>query len=179
MTWLRLLILTLALCGAGVAFAANGAADASVAQLLNQADKVPAADTPNPEATAAIREIQAAADRLTHEFNMHKESNKVYEIGILSVLAVVTLFLVLNFLTKHTVDAGPNAVNATALVCIIFGTILLVLMAQSDQQLTAAMGILGAIAGYLFRSMRNDGPSESASRALSAVTPVAAPKPTS
>lgn len=84
---------------------------------------------------------------------MKRENNKVYEIVILGIVALVSLFMVLRFLTAKTTNSGPHIVNATGLICIIFGTIMLVLMAQSDQQLTAAVGILGAVAGYLFRSM--------------------------
>ena len=43
--------------------------------------------------------------------------------------------------------------NATGLVYIIFGTIILVLIATTEQQLTAAIGILGTVAGYLFGTL--------------------------
>jgi uncharacterized membrane protein len=113
-------------------------------------------------AASPVQDLQAKADQLTHEYKMRQESNKVYEIIILSLLALISLFLVLRFLTAKTPNAGPHIVNATGLICIIFGTILLVIMAQSDQQLTAAVGILGAVAGYLFRSMhRGDDGKES------------------
>jgi len=35
-------------------------------------------------------------------------------------------------------------------VLVIFATVLVVILAKAEQQLTAATGILGAIAGYLF-----------------------------
>ena len=38
------------------------------------------------------------------------------------------------------------------LVTVIFGAILLAMVVDTDQALTAPMGILGAIAGYLFGS---------------------------
>ena len=41
-------------------------------------------------------------------------------------------------------------VNGSGLVLVIFATVLVVVLAKVDQQLTAATGILGAIAGYLF-----------------------------
>jgi hypothetical protein len=41
-------------------------------------------------------------------------------------------------------------VNGSGLVLVIFATVLVVILAKVDQQLTAATGILGAIAGYLF-----------------------------
>jgi hypothetical protein len=100
-----------------------------------------------------LQSLQAKADQLTHEYKMQQEANKIYEIVILSVLALLSLFLVLRFLTTRAGYSPTQVVNATGLICIIFGTILLVIMAQSDQQLTAAVGILGAVAGYLFRSM--------------------------
>jgi hypothetical protein len=97
--------------------------------------------------------LVANADELTNAFKMLQERNKVYEIVILAALALVSLFVVLRFLTIKTAYSATHIVNASGLICIIWGTILLVLMAQSDQQMTAAVGILGAVAGYLFRSM--------------------------
>lgn len=108
-----------------------------------------------PASTGTGQELQTKADEYTHEYRMQQERNKVYEVLILSVLALGSLFLALRFLSAKSAYSGPHIVNATGLICIIFGTILLVIMAQSDQQLTAAVGILGAIAGYLFRSMRS------------------------
>ena len=41
-------------------------------------------------------------------------------------------------------------VTGSGLVLVIFATVLVVILAKVDQQLTAATEILGAIAGYLF-----------------------------
>jgi hypothetical protein len=115
-----------------------------------------ASPSPSPSDSSQSEDVQRKADELTHEFNMRRENNKVYEIVILGVVALLSLFLVLRFLGAKSNTSAPHIVNATGLICIIFGTIMLVLMAQSDQQLTAAVGILGAVAGYLFRSMHQE-----------------------
>jgi hypothetical protein len=131
-------------------------ADDSAVKQLEALGSYPAAtgasDASSP-AGSQTQDLQRNADELTHDFNMKRENNKVYEIVILGIVALVSLFMVLRFLTAKTSNSAPHIVNATGLICIIFGTIMLVLMAQSDQQLTAAVGILGAVAGYLFRSM--------------------------
>jgi hypothetical protein len=60
-----------------------------------------------------------------------------------------SLFLVLWYLKSR--EASPETmVNGSGLVLVIFATVLVVILAKADQQLTAATGILGAIAGYLF-----------------------------
>lgn len=102
----------------------------------------------------------AQADLLTHEFRLQRESNKLMEAGFVSLLAIVLLFLVLRFLSTRGPAATPHMVSATGLICIVFGTILLVLMAETESQLTASVGILGAVAGYLFRSMHQDAEAE-------------------
>jgi len=45
-------------------------------------------------------------------------------------------------------------VTGTALIYNVFGTIVLVNLSDNKDQLTASMGILGAIAGYLFGRSR-------------------------
>ena len=54
-------------------------------------------------------------------------------------------------------EATPETmVNGSGLVLVIFATVLVVILAKVDQQLTAATGILGAIAGYLFGKTTKD-----------------------
>jgi hypothetical protein len=62
---------------------------------------------------------------------------------------LLSLFLLLWYLKSR--EATPETmVNGSGLVLVIFATVLVVILAKADQQLTAATGILGAIAGYLF-----------------------------
>ena len=80
---------------------------------------------------------------------MAEESNRL--ILALSVMGagVLALFLVLTYLKSR--EAAPESVvTGSGLVLVIFATVLVVILAKVDQQLTAATGILGAIAGYLF-----------------------------
>lgn len=82
--------------------------------------------------------------------------NEFWYIVLLSGLCVSTLLIVLSFL-RHKTHSAKDIVNATGLTLIIFGTIILVMVVNTSEQLTAAIGILGAIAGYLFRSVQDTG----------------------
>jgi Na+-transporting methylmalonyl-CoA/oxaloacetate decarboxylase beta subunit len=82
-------------------------------------------------------------------YRMAEESNRL--ILALSVMGagLLALFLVLTYLKSR--EAAPESVvTGSGLVLVIFATVLVVVLAKVDQQLTAATGILGAIAGYLF-----------------------------
>jgi len=82
-------------------------------------------------------------------YRMEEESNRL--VLALSVMGtgLLSLFLVLSYLKSR--EAAPETVvNGSGLVLVIFATVLVVILAKVDQQLTAATGILGAIAGYLF-----------------------------
>lgn len=78
-------------------------------------------------------------------------NNEFWYIVLLSSLCVISLTITLYFL-KQSDHTARDMVNAAGLTLITFGTIILVLVASTSEQLTAAIGILGAIAGYLFRS---------------------------
>ncbi|MEY5100201.1 MAG: hypothetical protein RJA36_2920 [Pseudomonadota bacterium] len=163
----RLLWLLLWVCGACLAADPQlelgrdmGAYDNAVAS--GSPVQLPAQSAASSQAVPAAPPIQtaappaSAADRLTHEFRMREEDNKLYEIAILSALALLSLFIVLRFITgkpgaRYT---ATDIVNATGLIFIIFGTILLVIMADTGEQLTAAIGILGAVAGYIFGAIK-------------------------
>jgi hypothetical protein len=72
--------------------------------------------------------------------------------GIL-LLAVASLMIVLVFLSRRNGTAG-DIVHGSGLVVIVYGTVLLSIVVEDSQQLTASMGILGAIAGYLFGTIQ-------------------------
>jgi hypothetical protein len=80
---------------------------------------------------------------------MAEESNRL--ILALSVMGagLLSLLLVLAFL-KSRGTAPETMVTGSGLVLVIFATVLIVILVKRDEQLTAATGILGAIAGYLF-----------------------------
>jgi hypothetical protein len=90
------------------------------------------------------------ADELTHEYRMRQEEYKFYEALLVSVFAMVGLLLVLVFMCRRPACSAAQMVTASGLVFVIFGTILLVILADVEEQLTASIGVLGAIAGYLF-----------------------------
>ena len=85
--------------------------------------------------------------------NPAQVENEFYYVIILALLCLVSLSIVLTFLSKLKRDVQPrDIVSGAGLILIVFGTIILVLIVDTSEQLTAAIGILGAIAGYLFRS---------------------------
>lgn len=143
LVWLGLLLLL-------SASAACRAADNDVKQLETSGAYEAALGAVETQPPAPAVDTLSQADKLSHEFRMRQEDDKLYEVALLSALALVSLFLVLRFITAKSVYSASHIVNATGLIFIIFGTILLVIMADTEQQLTAAIGILGAVAGYLF-----------------------------
>ncbi|MDH4235238.1 MAG: hypothetical protein OEV15_08915 [Gallionella sp.] len=58
--------------------------------------------------------------------------------------------VVITFMMKTTPHHARDLVTIVGLVSVIFGTILMVLVVDTTDTLTAPMGIFGAIAGYLF-----------------------------
>jgi hypothetical protein len=82
-------------------------------------------------------------------YRMEEESCRL--ILALSVIGagLLSLFLVLAYL--RSIGASPETVvTGSGLVLVIFATVLIVILVKRDEQLTAATGILGTIAGYLF-----------------------------
>lgn len=82
-------------------------------------------------------------------YRMAEESNRL--ILALSVMGagILSLFIVLAYL--RSIGAAPESVvTGSGLVLVVFATVLIVILVKRDEQLTAATGILGAIAGYLF-----------------------------
>ena len=105
--------------------------------------------------------VLSEADRLTHEYRMTQQLYKLYECIFLAFAVVACLSLVLWSIRKDQKKSGSDIVHASGLIFIIFGTIFLVILADAEAQLTASMGIMGAIAGYLFGKIQNGSAKES------------------
>ncbi|HHH37706.1 MAG TPA: hypothetical protein ENK77_03725 [Epsilonproteobacteria bacterium] len=77
------------------------------------------------------------------------KNNLQYVMITAGMYAFVLIIIII--LMKMTPDhQAKDLVTIIGLVSVIFGTILLVLIVDTSETLTAPMGILGAIAGYLF-----------------------------
>ena len=96
-----------------------------------------------------------AKNQLDVEQSQHtlkRIENEFWYVVILASLSIVSLLVVLHYLKLRPDSTPKDFVSATGLSLIVFGTIILVLIVDTSEQLTAAIGILGAIAGYLFRT---------------------------
>ncbi len=94
------------------------------------------------------------ADQLTVDVRKHEKNTAFYEIIVISIIALISLVSVLGFLVRSPSHSASDLVHATGLIFIVYGTVFLSMTATTDQQLTAPMGILGAVAGYLFGQLR-------------------------
>lgn len=132
------------------------AQDDTVNQLMQEFSYEALQAEPPEEATGGKMSIDLNKIKLEqyHIWRMEQERTKIFHVSILSALAFASLIFVIYMITSKTTYTATNIVNVTGLILIIYGTIALTLMAETEQQLTAAMGILGAVAGYLFGTIR-------------------------
>ncbi len=94
------------------------------------------------------------ADQLAVDVRKHEKTTAFYEIVVISLIAFISLVSVLRFLVRTPNHSASDLVHATGLIFIVYGTVFLSMTATTDQQLTAPMGILGAVAGYLFGQLK-------------------------
>lgn len=109
------------------------------------------AKAPPAEATAGS-ETAVAAQEVNDYGAFRVQQEITHRTLLLAVVgaALASLIIVLWFLKLVGTHDAVTMVNASGLVLVVYATILVVMIARADQQLTAAMGILGAVAGYLF-----------------------------
>ncbi|HGX92888.1 MAG TPA: hypothetical protein ENK35_06185 [Candidatus Tenderia sp.] len=136
-------------------------APASMASFLYENIATDALESPQPGGQSDSRSINIEALRIQNEiskrdmaFAMSQLDSEFWYVTMLGAMCVVTLLISLAFLARKEHYASKDLVNVIGLTLIIYGTIILVLVVQTSEQLTAAIGILGAIAGYLFRSVQ-------------------------
>lgn len=83
-----------------------------------------------------------------------QERHRVLLLLAIVVSTPVLLALVLFFLKRVPNSSEDSLVHAIGLVLVIEGTMFIAVSAITTEQLTAPIGILGAIAGYLFGSAK-------------------------
>lgn len=89
------------------------------------------------------------------QFRLLQEQDKHMELFALIASMVLALSLILVAVRFCGRKAHASVVNGGGLVLIIFGTLFIAVYASTPDQLTAPIGILGAIAGYLFGSAQH------------------------
>jgi len=75
---------------------------------------------------------------------------KLILLVIIAAATVVFLFLILLFMKYSKNFTAANIVNGGGLVLVIQAILFVVIASPTTEQLTSAIGALGAIAGYLF-----------------------------
>ncbi len=98
--------------------------------------------------------IQNEISQRNMAFAMSQLDSEFWYVTMLGSMCVITLLIALFFLARKESYTSKDLVNVIGLTLIIYSTIILVLVVRTSEQLTAAIGILGAIAGYLFRSVQ-------------------------
>ncbi len=118
------------------------------------ADNSTAESLSSEEVVAIVADyLQQQGQDSSMQIMQERVNNEFWYIVLLCSVALIALLMVLIFMRgRH--NTAKDIVNAAGLILIIFGTIILVLVVDTTEQLTAAIGVLGAIAGYLFGTIQ-------------------------
>ena len=134
------------LCATALSFQSEGAADNP------NPSKLDALETSYMYSPPAGGPIEGQTNSVLSEAVIKsKIFNELFEAGLVTVVALAGLLIAL----KHL--RGENMVQAIGLVLVVFGTVFLALVSEVSAQLSAATGVLGSVAGYIFgRSHRRE-----------------------
>ena len=95
------------------------------------------------------------------EYRTLQEKNKVTLLEIIVGTAVFILLLTLYFISRVKNYTASDIVHGTGLVLVIHAILFVVVFSPTSEQLTASIGALGAIAGYLFGKVASTPPGKS------------------
>lgn len=144
------------LCAAPALGAGEGGAAGSgaVEDLLKKVQLAAPPDQKTPSSVTIPVSEYAQYQALAHDFQVLQENHRhLFTFGAMGA-AVLCLFLVLLFIYRNPLPSR-DSITLVGLVLVIFGVIILIQVVDSERQLTASMGVFGAIVGYLFGSVSN------------------------
>jgi hypothetical protein len=104
----------------------------------------------NKEQTAMPSGQDLAVFKESAAFRILQEENQNRLLTYTVVITPLFLFLVLLFIRISGHYGPDHIIHGSALVLVIQATIFLVIASATHEQLTGGIGVLGAIAGYLF-----------------------------
>ncbi len=106
-------------------------------------------------APAAAEGLATPLDRQVIARRERQERIAFHEFIIATVAMLIALTVVLWTFRHSTNRTADHLVMASGLILIIYGAVAVLLVADTHEQLTAPIGIFGALAGYLFGRSRD------------------------
>ncbi len=103
-----------------------------------------------------VATIETSAAVNTERLELIK--NNLKYVLIIAGLYAFSLIIITVLMKMTPSHQAKDVVTAVGLVSVIFSSLILVLVVDTSDALTAPMGILGAIAGYLFGSAQKTTP---------------------
>lgn len=88
------------------------------------------------------------------EYRELQETHRFYLIAAMIGITPIFLLILLYFIRKSNEFTENAILHSSGLVLVIQATVIVVIAAPTTEQLTAAIGVLAAIAGYLFGSAK-------------------------
>jgi hypothetical protein len=119
---------------------------------------------------ALMEENGYNSNQLMYDFRAKQETFRLYQVILLAAMSLCALAIVLKYMKDSKTCQARDMLNGTGLVLVIFSTVLVIIIADVEIQLTAAMGVLGGIAGYLFGTLRSSQPAAGNSKKTTETT---------
>ncbi len=145
-----LMMIVLSLLGVATFLRAD---DSAASQIMSEFTADGGEKVSQKQDPGALENLQALVIKLKNDQIMIDKRYGFWAIATVSSLLILTLLASLIILRGRKAHID-DIIHLIGLITIVYGTILLVLVSKTDQQITAAIGILGAIAGYLFGSKK-------------------------
>ena len=139
-----LLLIALTIFFGTAVYAVENSIDPELNNIMNMVEKQKPTIQSNAE---GVQTSTTSAERI-----MLIKAN-ILNVQIVAALYAFSLVIII-ILMRITDHHAKDIVTIVGLVSVIFGTLLLVLMIGDSEQMTAPIGIFGAIAGYLFGSVQ-------------------------
>lgn len=89
------------------------------------------------------------------DYRLRQEENRFRLIVMITLITPVILMILLHYVRSSPTFNDQSIVHTSGLVLVIQATTVVVLASTTTEQLSTAIGVLAAIAGYLFGSARN------------------------
>jgi hypothetical protein len=107
---------------------------------------------------ASMRDTDDKQVRYEIEYRMLQEKNKIILLVAISAMTVFFMGLTLYFIYRVKNYTPSDIVHGSGLVLVIQAILFVVVFSPTSEQLTASIGALGAIAGYLFGKVASSVP---------------------
>ena len=100
--------------------------------------------------------VEEAIPTIVQSLHLSESYYRLYLVFVIMGAAVLFMWLILRAIGKTKDHSSEDVISASGLVIVVMATLFIVIASTTTEALTAAIGLIGAVCGYVLGNLTKD-----------------------